>query len=168
MNEALAHLDAGILIATTLLSVIGLKVLKKVSTVIILSFTFLFVQCLSVVVTRPLVSMLGEAWPGGTAIFFYFGFAFIDIAMIYVVAASHEYLRVKPNVLTHFVVGIYSSFALLQVARYFDRITETNVLAEIYVFAVPTLNLVMLFSLFVGFVVAYRVENMDVKTRIKL
>lgn len=168
MNEALAHLDAGILIATTLLSVICIKALNKVSTAVILSFTFLFVQCLSVVVTRPLVSTLGEAWPGGATIVFYFGFAFIDILMIYVIAASHEHLRVRPNFLTHFAVVIYCSFSVIQVARYFDRLTEVNILEEFYKCAVPTLNLVMLFSLFVGFVVSYRVENMDVKTRIKL
>lgn len=168
MNEALAHLDAGILIATTLLSVVSLKALNKVSTAVILSFTFLFVQCLSVVVTRPLITILGQAWPDGTTIVFYFGFAFIDIAMIYVIAASHEYLRVKPSLLTHIAVGIYCLFVVVQVSRYFDRFAGANVLVEVYKFGVPILNLVMLLSLFVGFLVCYRSENMDVKARIKL
>lgn len=168
MNEALAHLDAAILIVTTVLSLLCLKTTKEISSVMILSFAFLFIQCLSVVVTRPIISVLTQVWPEGASMVFYFGFAFVDMAIIYVIAAVHEQLQVKPDRLTYFVVVIYCCFIAMQIARYFDRLAELNFLSDFYQYAIPALNLLMLCSLSVGFVLWYKNQKMDDKARMRL
>jgi hypothetical protein len=146
-NAFLDNLDTAIAVITVILVLSNLVIFRRLSTCGIASIGFAVVQSLSVLVTPPIRDSLSVFSPQLSLVVFYLTFAFVNLSAIVLIYRMHNALSISIGISSSFVVRSLQLLALLQVARYLDRKFEFELLATVYKYSVPSINIAVVGAL---------------------
>lgn len=147
MEDLLMHLDRSITLTTFCLLVYCLWFFKSPGSISVAAFGFLLVQLSSFFMINALIVDGVLTDPLLVRIAWYFGFAFINLAAIFLISRMHSWLDIEFEPSAAFTVRCLQFMAVLQVVSFIDRHYFNDVLALIYHYAIPAVNLAVLIYL---------------------
>lgn len=148
MNNAfLDNLDTIIAVLTVVVLLGNLLIFKRLSSCGIAAIGFTVVQSLSVLLTAPIRDSLSAFSPQLSLVVHYFTFAFVDLIAIVLIYKIHNSMNVRIGFSSNFVVRSLQLLALLQVARFFDRRFEFEILESVYRYSIPAINVAVVGAL---------------------
>lgn len=151
----LDHLDSMIAATAVLIAVVNFIYFRRLSSVAVGAVGFMLVQALSVLITVPIRDVLPQYYPDLARLVFYFSFAFIDLIAIVIIYRLHRQLSLSFSAAAKMIVGALQFLAAIQVLRYIDRAIEFDLLADIYQYSVPIVNIAIILTLCFSTVVMF-------------
>ncbi len=141
----------GFTVEILLFSIIVVHVLnwEGISSGFITCFVYFGVQGLGFIIRPIVIDYISPINIEVGRLFYYFGFAFIDLVAIVLITKIHKEFVIVFSFPTLSVLFILKALAVIQVIRLIDRQVGIDLLASIYSHSLPSLNMaVIAFLLF--------------------
>jgi hypothetical protein len=146
MSELLMHIDIGLLILVAALSVITVKWLDD-QPLACAALSLTAVQSVSVAFTRYIIVDIGKSDPHLASLVFYFGYAFLDLAVVVSVYVLHNKKSIPLNWLSYTLVAGFSLLGTFQIVRFYDVNLRVGMLNDVYSATILGINVIVCMAL---------------------
>lgn len=143
-NISLTALDQFVTLFAVLVLAGKLLTLKgALSSSLLTAIAFIVLQCVGHVFWNlvSLLDFLPSVLLGGV---YYIGLSLSNLFAIFLLCKLHNAAAVFYGKVTELIIKLFYGLALLQVVRFFDRYYGFDWLSDVYKYAIPAVNLVVL------------------------